>query len=70
MIIPMLLLEMNSLMGWGLLELQDRTSHGLAMALGLVWFIFVSPHWADSRVAYAGDGARDSGADDSSSAEK
>jgi hypothetical protein len=47
MIAPMITFELSGRAGWGLFGLPDRKARGLALAIGLLWFIFVSPHWAD-----------------------
>lgn len=37
--------ELGAFLNWNLMGLDARKSHGVAIATGLLWFIFISPHW-------------------------
>jgi hypothetical protein len=40
--------ELNAYLGWDLFGLNGKKSHGVALAVGLLWFIFVSPQFRNS----------------------
>jgi hypothetical protein len=42
-VVLMALAVLNSLFDWGFLNLHGRKSEGVALIIGLVWFVFVSP---------------------------
>lgn len=46
-VLVLLLLGLNALLSWGLLGLSAKKSQGVAIGVGLLWWLFVSPHWGD-----------------------
>ena len=40
--------ELNAYLGWELFGLNGKKSHGIALSVGLLWFIFVSPQFRNT----------------------